>query len=29
MKLGDLLYRTSDAMLMFYRPGAAETAKKR
>ena len=29
IKLGELLYRTSDAMLMFYRPGAAEPAKKR
>jgi hypothetical protein len=23
MKLGDLLFKTTDAMLMFYRPGAA------
>lgn len=29
IKLGELLYRTSDAMLMFYRPGAAESAKKK
>ena len=28
MKLGDLLYRTSDAMLMFYRPGAQAQAKR-
>ena len=29
IKLGELLYRTSDAMLMFYRPGASEPVKKR
>ena len=29
IKLGELLYRTSDAMLMFYRPGVAEPAKKK
>jgi len=29
MKLGDLLYRVSDAMLMFYRPGATEPTKKK
>ena len=29
MKLGELLYRTSDAMLMFYRPGTTEPTKKK
>ena len=29
MKLGDLLYRTSDAMLMFYRPGAPAPASNK
>ena len=29
IKLGELLYRTSDAMLMFYRPGATDMSKKK
>lgn len=28
MKLGDLLFKTTDAMLMFYRPGAAAGKKR-